>query len=96
MRLLYLHALRASSNPLISLLGLSFASLLSLSLLVEYVLGWPGLGPLLVSSILNRDVDLVTATVLLSTVLLVVGNLLADLLLFAVDPRTRSSSRAAA
>lgn len=91
-RLLYLHALRACANPLISLLGLSFASLLSLSLLVEYVLGWPGLGPLLVSSILNRDVDLVTATILLSTVLLVIGNLLADVLLLVVDPRTRSSS----
>ena len=95
-RLLYLHALRASSNPLISLLGFSFASLLSLSLLVEYVLGWPGLGPLLLASILNRDVDVVTATVLLSTVLLVIGNLLADLFLFVVDPRTRSSARGAA
>lgn len=88
-RLLYHHALAASANPLISLFGLSVASLLSASVLVEYVMDWPGLGPLLVSAIFKRDVDVVTASVLLSTCLLVVGNLLADILLYVIDPRTR-------
>ena len=88
-RLLYLHALAVAANPLISLLGLSVASLLSASLLVEVILGWPGLGPLLLESILNRDVDLVTSAVLLSTLLLIVGNSLADLLLYSLDPRIR-------
>ena len=88
-RLLYLHALISASNPLITLFGLSVASLLSASLLIEVILQWPGLGPLLLDSILRRDVDLVTAAVLLSTLLLILGNLLADLLLYVLDPRTR-------
>ena len=50
---------------------------------------WPGLGPLLVSAIFKRDVDVVTASVLLSTLLLVLGNLVADILLYVIDPRTR-------
>ena len=86
------HALAAASNPLISLFGLSIASLLSVSLLVEFVLGWPGLGPLLLRSILARDVDVVIGAVLLSTILLVLGNLLADALLWATDPRIRVPS----
>ena len=89
-RLLFGHALAAASNPLITLFGLSIASLLSASLLVEVILGWPGLGPLLLQSILRRDVDLVTSAVLFSTVLLVIGNGLADLLLHLVDPLTRT------
>lgn len=89
-RLLYRYALPAASNPLISLLGFSVASMLSTSVLVEVVLSWPGLGPLLVEAILSRDVYVVVAIVMLSSVLLVMGNLLADLLLFSSDPRIRT------
>ena len=89
-RLLYSHALPAAANPLITLFGLSIASLLSVSLLVEVVLDWPGLGPLLRDSILNRDVDLVMASVLFSTLLLVLGNGLADIALYLVDPVSRT------
>jgi peptide/nickel transport system permease protein len=88
-RLLFRYALPAASNPLISLLGFSVATMLSASALAEIVLGWPGLGPLLVESILSKDVYLVVAIVMLSSVFLVAGNLLADLLLFASDPRIR-------
>jgi peptide/nickel transport system permease protein len=84
------HVLPAAANPLVSLFGLSVASLLSMSLLVEAVMGWPGLGPLLLEAILARDFDLVLASVLASTVFLLAGNLLADLLLLAVDPRIRA------
>ncbi len=58
-------------------------------MLAEVVLSWPGLGPLLVESIFSRDVYVVVAVVMLSSVFLVIGNLLADLLLFASDPRIR-------
>ena len=61
--------------------------------LVEVILGWPGIGPLLLNSILRRDVDLVTSAVLFSTVLLVVGNGLADLLLHLVDPLSRTEEK---
>src|SRR5580704_15612026 len=86
-RLLYRYALRAAANPLISLFGSSIGALLSGSLLVEVVMGWPGLGPLLVEAILSRDLYLVIGGVLLSTLFLVIGNLIADLLLYWADPR---------
>ena len=88
-RVLFLHALPAAANPLVSLFGLSIASLLSLSLLVEVVMAWPGLGPLMLEAILARDLHLVVGPVLASTVLLLAGNLVADLLLLAADPRIR-------
>jgi len=91
-RLLFRYALPAASNPLISLLGFSVATMLSTSMLAEVVLSWPGLGPLLVESIFSRDVYVVVAVVMLSSVFLVMGNLLADLLLFASDPRIRTES----
>ena len=62
---------------------------MSASLLVEIVFGWPGIGPLFLEAILARDLFVVVDTVLLSSVFLVAGNLLADALLFAADPRIR-------
>ncbi|HEY3119379.1 MAG TPA: ABC transporter permease [Vicinamibacteria bacterium] len=89
-RVLFRHALPVAANPLISLFGLSLAGLLSMSLLVEVVMSWPGLGPLLLEAILARDFYLVLGLVLASTVLLLGGNLLADALLLAADPRIRA------
>lgn len=89
LRLLSRHALKAAANPLISLFGLSVAGLLSGSLLIEVIMNWPGLGPLLLESILARDAHVVIGAVLLSSVFLIGGNLLADLMLFWMDPRTR-------
>lgn len=89
-RLLFRFALPAASNPLITLLGFSVATMLSTSVLAEVLLSWPGLGALLVESIFSRDVYVVVAIVMLSSIFLVAGNLLADLLLFASDPRIRT------
>jgi peptide/nickel transport system permease protein len=83
------YVLTIAANPLISLAGLSVAALLSASLLIEVVMSWPGLGPLLVDALLARDVHVVLGASMLATVFLVGGNLLADLALFAVDPRIR-------
>jgi peptide/nickel transport system permease protein len=91
-RLLFRHALPAAANPLCSLFGFSVASLLSMSLLVEVVMSWPGLGPLLLEAILARDLYLVIGPVMVSTLFLLAGNLLADLLLYAADPRIRRES----
>lgn len=88
-RLLWRYALPVAANPLISLFGFSIAALLSASVLVEVILSWPGLGPLLVEAILARDVYVVVGVVMLSSVFLIAGNLVADLLLFATDPRIR-------
>jgi peptide/nickel transport system permease protein len=88
-RLLFRHLLPAAANPLISLAGFSLGTLLSASLLVEVVMGWPGLGPLFVEAIMARDFALVLGVVMLSASFLVVGNLLADILLYRMDPRIR-------
>jgi peptide/nickel transport system permease protein len=88
-RRLFRHLLPVAANPLIGLLGLSLGTLLSASLLVEVVMGWPGLGPLLVDAILARDIAVVLGSVLLSATFLIAGNLLADLLLYRLDPRIR-------
>jgi peptide/nickel transport system permease protein len=88
-RLLFRHILPAAMNPLVSLFGLSLGTLLSASLLVEVVMGWPGLGPLFLDAIMARDFALVLAVVMLSTTFLVAGNLVADLLLYRLDPRIR-------
>ena len=89
-RVLFRYALPVAANPLISLFGLSVATMLSASLLVEVILSWPGVGPLLVDAILAKDVYVVIGAVMLSSIFLVAGNLFADLLLFAADPRMRT------
>jgi peptide/nickel transport system permease protein len=88
-RLLVRHALLAAANPLISLFGLSLAGLLSASFVIETIMSWPGLGPLLLAAVAARDLHVVVAAVSCSTVLLVAGNLLADGLLYLADPRVR-------
>ena len=88
-RLLYRHLLPAAVHPLVSLFGLSIGTLLSASLLVEVVMGWPGLGPLLIEAIMARDIAIVLAVVMLSATFLILGNLAADLLLYRLDPRIR-------
>ena len=92
--LLYRYALRAAANPLISLFGLSMGTLLSGSLVIEVVMSWPGLGPLLLEAILARDLYVVIGGVLCSTIFLVAGNLLADALLYLADPRIRTEAAA--
>lgn len=91
-KLLYRYALRAAAHPLISLFGFSVGTLLSGSLLVEIVMSWPGLGPLLLEAILARDLYVVIAGVLFSMIFLVMGNLFADVLLYWADPRIRSAA----
>jgi ABC-type dipeptide/oligopeptide/nickel transport system permease component len=89
LRLLLGYVLPAAANPLITLLGFSIGTLLSSSVLVEAIIGWPGLGQLLLQAILQRDFDVVAGAVMLSTTLYVAANLFADLLLYAADPRIK-------
>lgn len=89
-RILFRHALPAAAAPLVSLFGFSLASLLSASLLIEVIMNWPGLGPLLLEAIMARDVYVVIGTVMLSGLFLAGGMLFADFLLFATDARIRT------
>jgi peptide/nickel transport system permease protein len=52
-------------------------------------MGWPGVGPMLLQAVLERDLYIVIAAVISSTLFLVTGNLIADMLLYVVDPRIR-------
>jgi len=88
-RLTLRYVLPLAANPLVSLAGLSIATLLSASLLIEVVMSWPGLGPLLVEALLAKDVHVVLSASMLASTLLVLGNLAADITLYAVDPRIR-------
>jgi peptide/nickel transport system permease protein len=83
------HAVRNAINPLITLFGFSLSSLLSGSVLVETVMAYPGLGRTVVEALFSQDEYLVVTALLMGTVLLVVGNLIADLLLALSDPRIR-------
>jgi len=88
-RLLFRHVLPVAANPAISLLGFSLAGLLSGSLMVEVVCGWPGLGPLILEATLSRDLYLVIGGIMFSALFMVGGNLVADIMLISFDPRIR-------
>lgn len=88
-RVIWRHALRTALTPMITMLGLLLPALLGGALFVENVFSWPGMGMLAAKAIGARDYDLVTATVVVGSVMVVIGNLLADLLHLAVDPRIR-------
>jgi len=88
-RVVYSHALPNAINPLITLFGFSLAFLLGGALLVEHVFSWPGLGTLIYESLRDKDEPLVMAAVTMLVLMLVIGNLIADLLLAIIDPRIR-------
>lgn len=85
--LLLHHLLRPAANPLIAVASLSVASLLSGSFIVEVVMGWPGLGPLLLDAIRARDLHVVIGGVMCSAALVVAGRLVGDIALYLNDPR---------
>ncbi|MBS2007109.1 MAG: ABC transporter permease [Cyanobacteria bacterium SZAS TMP-1] len=86
-KVIYKHALRNAVNPLITLLGFEFASLLSGAAITEMVLGYPGLGFLTLGAVLTKDINLVMASLMMGATMLILGNLLADVLLKVTDPR---------
>ncbi len=85
------HALRNALLPVITLLGLNLPFLFSGAVLVEYVFAWPGMGRVIVNAIQTQDVPLVMGCFFVFTLLVVAGNLLADVLYTVVDPRIRFS-----
>ncbi|HZO84273.1 MAG TPA: ABC transporter permease [Verrucomicrobiae bacterium] len=86
---IYKHALRNAINPLLTIFGYSLAGLLSGAFIVENVMAWPGLGRLTMEALFAKDYQLVVASVVMATGLLVAGNFIADLMLAWSDPRIR-------
>jgi peptide/nickel transport system permease protein len=83
------HALRNSMLPVITLLGLYLPFLFSGAVFVEVIFAWPGMGRIVVDAIFQRDYPLVMATSFVFAVMVVLGNLLADVLYAVADPRIR-------
>jgi peptide/nickel transport system permease protein len=83
------HALRNSLIPVVTLLGLYLPFLFSGAVFVEHIFAWPGMGRVIVDAIFQRDYPLVMATSFIFAVMVVLGNLIADVLYAVVDPRIR-------
>jgi peptide/nickel transport system permease protein len=83
------HAMRNALLPIITLFGLSIPMLFSGSVLVEKVFSWPGMGQLIVDSTFQQDTPTIIACFFVSTLLVVGGNILADISYAVVDPRIR-------
>lgn len=86
-KVIYKHALRNAINPMVTFIGFEFASLLSGAALTEYVFQYPGLGRLILEAVLKSDINLVMASLMIGAIMLIIGNLIADILLKLVDPR---------
>ncbi|MCP4626729.1 MAG: ABC transporter permease [bacterium] len=86
---LYRHALRNAMIPTVTIFGLQIPEMLSLSVIIETVFAWPGMGRMLVDAVLKRDYTLVQGTVLLYALIVVILNLIVDLLYAYIDPRIR-------
>ena|SRR3989454_898714 len=94
-RVLSRHVLRNALSPMLTLLGLSLPALFSGAVFVEAVFAWPGVGRIMVEAVQSRDYPVVMAATAVSAVLVVAGNLLADLLAAWADPRVRGAAREA-
>lgn len=81
------HALRNALLPVVTLAGVQIGHLLGGSVLVETVFGWPGLGRLVFDALLQRDLNLLLGILLVSSVVVVIANLIVDLLYGLLDPR---------
>jgi peptide/nickel transport system permease protein len=88
-KVIFKHALRNAVNPMITLLGFEFAGLLSGAALTEYDFQYPGLGRLILEAVMKSDINLVMASLMMGTMMLIIGNLLADILLAITDPRLK-------
>ena len=88
-KVIFKHALRNAINPIITLLGFEFAGLLSGAAITEYVFQYPGLGKLVLEAVMQSDINLVMASLMIGAIMLILGNLLSDILLKLTDPEVR-------
>ena len=88
-RVIVKHAMRNALLPIITIIGLQLRFLFSGSVLVESIFAWPGMGRLIVQAIFTQDTPVIIACFFVFTLLVVIGNLVADILYSVVDPRIR-------
>jgi len=90
-RVLFVHALRNALLPTITLIGLVFPALVGGAVFVETVFSWPGMGRTIVEALTARDYPLVIGSVVVGSIFVVVGGLVADIAAAAADPRARAA-----
>lgn len=83
------HAVRNALLPIVTVVGLRMAFLLSGTVVVETIFAWPGIGQLFISSVYRADYQVVQAIVVLFTVLVIIANIVTDLTYAVIDPRIR-------
>lgn len=88
---IYKHALRNAMIPIVTLMGLSLPALFQGAMLTEQIFSWPGIGKLTLFAVFNRDYPLLMGTTMLTAILTLIGNLVADVTYAMVDPRIRLS-----
>ena len=91
-RLIWVHSLRPSLQPVLGVYGIIIATLFSGSVAVERITSWPGLGDLMLEGLLGRDVFLVAGCAMVGALLIALGNIFADVLRALVDPRVREAA----
>ena len=89
------HLLKNCLMPIITLVGMDMGDIVTGSYVIESVFGWPGLGMLSLTSILNRDYPLMMGCTMLSCIVLISGNFIADIICSVADPRIRLEGRSA-
>ncbi|WP_457568167.1 ABC transporter permease [Desulfurobacterium sp.] len=87
--ILFRHVMRNAMNPFITLIGFDVAGLLSGAALIEIITAWPGMGRLMFEAVMSQDLFVVMGALYIGGLMLIVGNLLADVLLALNDPRIR-------
>jgi peptide/nickel transport system permease protein len=88
-RVIYKHAFRNAINPMITIFGFQLSSLFSGAALTEIVTGWPGLGKMMLTAVRSKDLYLAMAGMMMGSLMLIIGNLAADILLAFNDPRIK-------
>lgn len=75
--------------PLVTKIGMDLPMLITGSVIIETIFGWPGIGPYYVKAIKGLDYSVIMVMVMLSSVLVIIGNLISDIVYFLLDPRIR-------
>ncbi len=88
-KVMWRHALKNALIPLIAVLGMDFASLLSGLIFTEKIFAWPGIGSLAIDSVQNQDTPMIMGTVLFSALMVVLANIAVDIAYRIIDPRVR-------
>lgn len=94
-KVIFKHAMRNALIPVVTLLGLYIPFLMSGAVLIETIFAWPGMGRTIVTAIFQRDYPVVLASAFVIAIMVIIGNLIADILYSVVDPRVRVEEESA-